>query len=164
MITSIPALRRSAGFTIIELLASVAILGLLASVAMPVIQTTMTREKENQLRIALRDIRTAIDAYKLVSASGNITVPTGQSGYPPSLTELAAGVPNANNPGGPQLYFLRGVPRDPFFPDQTIAAISTWGLRSFASPPDNPLPGDDVFDVHSMSTQTGLNGVPYNQW
>jgi general secretion pathway protein G len=157
-------IRRPAGFTIIELLASVAILGVLASVAMPVIQTTITREKEYQLRIALRDIRTAIDAYKQASASGNVTVPQGQSGYPPTLLQLAGGVTNANNPNGPQLYFLRSVPRDPFFSDQTTAAISTWGLRSFESSADNPLPGDDVFDVYSMSTQTGLNGVPYNQW
>jgi general secretion pathway protein G len=158
------AMRRSLGFTIVELLASVAILGILASVAMPVMQTTITRQKEAQLRIALRDIRTAIDAYKAAATAGSITVAQGQSGYPPSLTALAGGVQNANNPTGPLLYFIRSIPRDPFFPDQTTPAIATWGLRSYESPADAPMPGNDVFDVYSTSTQTGLNGVPYGQW
>ncbi|HEY8023541.1 MAG TPA: type II secretion system protein [Burkholderiaceae bacterium] len=158
------SLRRLAGFTIIELLASVAILGILASVAMPIIQTSITREKEAQLRAALMNMRNAIDAYKQATVSGSITINKGQSGYPPSLTALVGGVQNANNPSGPQLYFMRSIPRDPFYPDLTTAAISTWGLRSYDSPPDNPVAGDDVFDVHSMSTQVGLNGIPYNEW
>ena len=156
--------RRQRGFTIVELLVSVAILGILASVAMPVIQTSMTRDKEAQLRTALMNMRNAIDAYKQAQLAGNITIQNGQSGYPPSLTALVAGVQNANNTSGPPLYFLRSIPRDPFYPDLTTAAISTWGLRSYESPPDNPVPGEDVFDVHSMSTQVGLNGIPYNEW
>lgn len=164
MIARSAAARRSSGFTIVELLASVAIIGILASVAMPVVQNTIRREKEAQLRTALRDIRTAIDAYKQASASGNITVPQGQSGYPPSLTALVGGVQNANNPNGPLLYFIRSIPRDPFFADQAAPAITTWGLRSYESPADAPMPGDDVFDVYSTSTQAGLNDVPYGQW
>lgn len=155
--------RRFGGFSIIELVASVAILGVLASVAMPVVQNSIKREKEYQLRTALQDIRTAIDAYKQASASGLILVAQGQSGYPPSLSALSGGVASTANPPQ-QLYFLRSVPRDPFFPDQTVSALTTWGLRSFASPPDNPAPGNDVFDVYSTSTEVGLNGVPYSQW
>jgi general secretion pathway protein G len=154
----------SAGFTIIELLASVAIIGILASVAMPLVQNTITREKEQQLRVALMNIRNAIDAYKQATVSGSITLQQGDSGYPPSLLALSGGVPNANSNPPSQIYFLRSIPRDPFFPDQTTPSISTWALRSYASPPDSPAPGDDVFDVHSMSTQVGLNGIPYNEW
>jgi general secretion pathway protein G len=84
------------------------------------------------------------------------------SGYPPNLTALAAGVATTAIPPAlsQQMYFLRSVPRDPFFPDQTTPAIETWALRSY----DDSSPPADVFDVSSMSTQTGLNGVSYSQW
>jgi len=154
--------RPSGGFTIIELVASVAIIGILASVAMPVIQNAVTRQKEAQLRLALNNIRNAIDAYKQATVNGNIPLLQGQSGYPPSLAALSAGVTDKNTQA--QIYFLRSIPRDPFYPDQTTPAVSTWTLRSYASPSDAPVAGDDVFDVQSMSTQAGLNGVPYNQW
>ncbi|MFN3717093.1 MAG: hypothetical protein ACK4R8_10260, partial [Thiobacillus sp.] len=62
------------------------------------------------------------------------------------------------------LYFLRRLPRDPFYPDASVPAAETWGLRSYASPPDAPVPGRDVFDVHSLSTAKGLNGLPYREW
>ena len=158
--------RRRAGFTIIELLASVAIIGILAGVAVPVIQNAVTRQKEAQLRAALTNIRNAIDAYKQATVAGHIKIDNGQSGYPPSLTALVGGVTDALSTTSPQaqMYFLRSIPRDPFYPDQTTPSISTWTLRSYASSPDAPAPGDDVFDVQSMSTQAGLNGVPYNQW
>lgn len=162
--TRLALAQRRAGFTIIELVASVAIIGILASVAMPVIQNAVTRQKEAQLRAALISIRGAIDAYKQATVKGNIVLQNGQSGYPPSLAALSGGVTDVLAQPPAQIYFLRSIPRDPFFPDQTAPAISTWALRSYASSPDAPMPGDDVFDVQSMSTQAGLNGVPYNQW
>ncbi len=151
------------GFSFVELLASIAIIGLLASVAMPLAETTVRRQKERDLRTALREIRQGIDAYKQASASGKIAVLPEQSGYPPSLIELAAGVDDVTHPGQ-RIYFLRKVPRDPFFADLSVAPIDTWGKRSFDSPPDQPRDGNDVFDVFSLSTQSGLNGVPYAQW
>ncbi|MET0264256.1 MAG: prepilin-type N-terminal cleavage/methylation domain-containing protein [Duganella sp.] len=159
-----PVLASSRGFSLIELLAAAAILGILATVAVPVLKTTMQRQKEHDLRIALQDIRRAIDAYKAASAAGRITVPTGASGYPPSLTDLSEGVTDPNAPAGPKQYFLRRVPRDPFFADRSVAAHATWGLRSFESPPDKPMPGNDVFDVYSLADGKGLNGVPYGEW
>lgn len=155
---------RSGGFSFIELLASAAIIGLLASIAVPVVQTSIKRQKERDLRIALRDIRQGIDAYKQAAVAGRIAVLQDQSGYPPSLAALAAGVDDASKPEHPKLYFLRRIPRDPFFPAQDVKAADTWGKRSFASPADKPEEGDDVFDVYSLSPQTGLNSVPYREW
>lgn len=155
---------RARGFSLVELLVSAAILGVLASVAMPLAEMTKRRHQESELRIALRDIRQGIDAYKKAGESGKITVQLGQSGYPPSLDELAGGVVDMLNPEGPRLYFLRRIPRDPFHTDRSVAAVDTWGKRSFASPPDDPQEGDDVFDVYSLSAQAGLNGVPYAEW
>lgn len=155
--------RAVTGFSFVELLVSAAILGVLASVAMPLAEMTVRRKKEHDLRVALRDIRLAIDGYKLASLNGRIAALPDQSGYPPSLIELVGGVEDVEHPGV-KLYYLRRVPRDPFFPDQTVNAIDTWGKRSFDSPPDNPREGVDLFDVYSLSTQTGLNGVPYKEW
>lgn len=155
---------RSRGFSFIELLATAAIIGLLASIAVPVVQTSVKRQKERDLRIALRDIRQGIDAYKQAGVAGRIVVPQDKSGYPPSLSALAEGVEDASKPDHPTLYFLRRIPRDPFFPDKSANAVDTWGKRSFASPAEKPEEGDDVFDVYSLAQQTGLNGVPYQEW
>lgn len=153
-----------AGFSLIELLAAAAIIGILASVAVPVMETTIHRRKEQGLREALRDIRRGIDAYKAASDSGRVATGPADSGYPPSLAVLVAGVQDQNNKTGPKLYFLRRLPRDPFNTDKGIAAESSWGLRSFASPPTAPVAGVDVFDVYSKSKLSGLNGVPYAEW
>lgn len=154
---------RSRGFTLIELLASAAILGILASVAVPVVQTTMRREQERELRLALRDIRRGIDAYKDAFAHGKIELPNGASGYPPTLMDLVTGVPVKGNPAAPPQFFLRRIPRDPFA-DRGLASADTWSKRSYDSPPEAPHEGADVFDVASSSALTGLNGVPYAQW
>lgn len=154
----------SRGFSLLELLATAAIIGLLATVAVPFVETTVKRQKERELRVALRDIREAIDAYKRAVSTGHIATKTGLSGYPPSLTELAGGVTDLAHANGPKLYFLRRIPRDPFFADSTVGAIDTWGQRSFVSEPESPVAGDDVFDVYSLSPKTGLNGVPYREW
>jgi len=151
------------GFSLIELIATVAIIGTLAMVAVPFIETAVKREKEHELRIALRDLRQAIDAYKLAVNAGKILIQPEQSGYPPSLLELVIGVDDVTQPGR-KMYFIRKIPRDPFNPNTTIAAIDSWGLRSFQSPPDRPTPGSDVFDVYSTSSKIGLNSVPYMEW
>ena len=155
---------RARGFTLIELVITLAIIGLLATAAMPLAQLVAQREKEADLRTALRDIRTAIDAYRVAAQTGHIKQELGASGYPPDLKSLYAGVEDVSSEKKVNLYFLRRVPRDPFFPDANVAADETWGLRSYQSPPEDPQPGDDVFDVYSQSGTKGLNGIPYREW
>jgi len=152
------------GFTLIELVITVAIIGLLASAALPLASMAIQREKESELRAALRDIRSGIDAYKDAAERGNIAVDADASGYPPDLRVLYAGVEDARSPDKAMIYFMRRLPRDPFFPDGTAVAEATWGLRSYASPPEAPQPGVDVFDVYSLAPGKGLNGVPYHDW
>jgi general secretion pathway protein G len=123
------------------------------------------REREVQLRASLRTIRGAIDAYKQASDAGRIKRKVEQSGYPPELQALVDGIDDATSPKeGVKIYFLRSLPRDPFWPDAAAPAASTWALRCYASAPDDPQPGDDVYDVRSRSSRTGLNGVPYHEW
>lgn len=159
-----PIRRPDNGFTLIELVITVAIIGLLASAAFPLASMAIEREKESELRAALREIRGAIDAYKDAADQGRITVEADKSGYPADLKLLYEGVEDASRPDKAMIYFIRKLPRDPFFPDGTAAPEETWGLRSYASPPENPQPGDDIYDVYSLSTGKGLNGAPYREW
>jgi len=156
--------RAALGFTFIELMMSLAILGVLAAVAVPMAQLVSQRGKEQDLRLALSELRQALDAYKRASEQGRIERRVGESGYPKALHDLVQGVPDQRSPSRQPIYFLRALPRDPMHPDVQLPAAETWALRSYASPPDDPQPGDDVFDVHSQSERTGLNGVPYAQW
>ncbi len=155
---------RARGFTLIELVITLAIVGLMATAAMPLARLVAQREKEADLRAALREIRAGLDAYKFAADTGHIKMEVGASGFPPDLKSLYAGVEDTASPTGIKMYFLRRIPRDPFFPDGSVAAEDTWGLRSYASPPEDPQPGDDVYDVHSLATGKGLNGVPYREW
>jgi len=155
---------RLAGFSLVELLVSVAILGVLASVAMPVVELTQRRQKEAELRAALRDIRHAIDAYKDAADKRRIKVDPDGSGYPPSLADLVNGTPDLSSKNGALIYFLRRVPRDPFNSDPTVATSDSWGKRSFASPANKPMPGADVYDVYTKAEGVGLNGIAYKEW
>jgi general secretion pathway protein G len=160
-----PAIRQS-GFTLIEMVVTVAIVALLASAAVPLAEVGMQRSKEQELRLALREIRTALDAYRQAVDEGRVVRDIQQvSGYPPSLQVLVDGVPDATSPDGTgRIYFLRRIPRDPLFPDPTRPDEETWGKRSYESSADAPEEGDDVFDVYSLAAGTGLNGIPYRQW
>lgn len=152
------------GFTLIELVVTVAIVALLATVALPMAEMAVKRGKEQELRAALREIRTGIDAYKKAWDEGHIQKGLDDNGYPKTLDVLAQGVEDFKSPTRAKIYFLRRIPRDPFAPDEVTPPSATWGKRSYKSPPDNPSEGDDVFDVYSLSPGVGLNGVPYREW
>ena len=152
------------GFTLIELLMTLAIVSVLAAAAFPLSEMSARRMKERELREGLWQIRLAIDAYKQATDDGRVQKASNHSGYPPDLRTLVEGVTNAKDPAGAKIYFLRRVPRDPFADDPTLPPEGTWGRRSYASPPDEPRAGADVFDVFSTSARNGLNGVPYREW
>ena len=155
---------RGQGFTLIELVITVAIVALLASVALPVSELAVQRTKEQELRRTLRQVREAIDFYKQASDEGRIRKSVGDSGYPKKLEDLAEGVDDQKSAKKDKIYFLRRIPRDPLNSDPTLSAGATWGKRSYASPPDDPREGDDVFDVFSLAPGKGINGQPYRDW
>lgn len=158
-------MRHPLGFTLIELLVTLAILGLLAALAVPTLEMTSKRHKEQELRNALREIRTAIDAYKKATDEGKVERKADESGYPPSLDVLYQGVLDASDPEKKRkIYFLRRLPRDPFYPDGSAGATETWGKRSYESDYDRPQEGRDVYDIYSYTPGEGLNGVPYREW
>ena len=155
------------GFTLIELIVTVTIVAILASVAMPMLQMSVQRNKENDLRANLRQIREAIDAYKKAADEGRIKKSIEETGYPPNLEILVNGVLDEKDINKNKIKFLRKIPLDPM----TIAADkntedlpNNWGLRSYASEASNPEQGADVFDVYSLSQQIGINGIAYAKW
>jgi len=154
----------SRGFTLIELLVTLAILALLGTLVIPVAQLTIQRRQEAELRLDLREIRHAIDAYKRAYDEGRIAKTLAVTGYPKTLELLVEGVPDLSTPKHSKIYFLRRVPRDPFNDDAQLSDAQTWGKRSYASDADEPKEGDDVYDVYSLSEKVGLNGTPYRKW
>jgi general secretion pathway protein G len=152
-----------AGFTLIEMMITLAIIAILVAMALPLTELGARRAREQELRRSLREIRDAIDSYHAAWEDGRIERKLGESGYPKTLELLAEGVEDQRDPKKAKLYFLRRVPADPFA-DTAQAPAASWGKRAYATPPDEPAEGDDVFDVYSRSAATGLDGRPYRQW
>lgn len=152
------------GFTLIEMIATLAIISILATAVYPLAKVTATKNREIELKQSLRKIREALDGYKRAWDEGRIERKVGESGYPPNLEILVTGVTDRASPGGKKIYFLRRIPRDPFNDDNTLPPEKTWGLRSYDSDYNNPKEGNDVFDVFSKSQKTALDGSRYSEW
>lgn len=155
----------TSGFTLVELVVTVAIVALLSTLAFPLAEVVVKRNKEQELRLALREIRSALDAYKQAVDEGRVEHSVEKSAYPESLKVLVDGVPDLSSPDRKKMiYFLRRIPRDPMFTDASRPADETWGKRSYESSYDAPEEGADVYDVYSLAQGTGLNGIPYRDW
>lgn len=158
------SLKSQFGFTMIELLVVLAVLGVLASALLPLGEAMLQAQKERELRQSLWEIRNALDEYKRAVDKGTIRGGAADSGYPPNLKALTEGVADARpSARGQTFYILRRLPRDPFA-NPSLPAEQTWRLRSYASSPDRPVPGADVFDVFSSSNSLALDGSAYAKW
>ena len=152
----VPRVSRSeAGLTLIELIITVAIVGILATAALPVARFQVKRNKERELRRDLWEMRDAIDRYKDAADRGGIQIKIDTLGYPPDLQTLVDGVDVQDK----KVRFLRHIPIDP------MTGTADWGLRSNQDDPDSDSwGGQNVFDVHTKSYGTALDGSKYNTW
>jgi general secretion pathway protein G len=150
-------LRDQRGLTLVELIFTVTIVSILSMAALPLARVSIKRQKEVELRRALREIRDAIDRYQDASYRGFIEAKFGTDGYPPDMETLVKGVTQLNAIDK-KLRFLRRIPRDPM-------TGSEWGMRSSQDSPDsNSFGGQNVFDVYTKSTGTALDGTKYSDW
>ena len=155
--------KKNRGMTLIELVIAMAILAILAATVVPLAEVTVTRTKELELRRSLRDIRTALDAYKSdhdkAITEKKVFATVGESGYPDELEKLIEG----NDWGGLYLFkkkYLRRLPKDPFDRDN-----NGWGLRAYSDDADSTVwGGKDIYDVYSQSDDIALDGTYYREW
>lgn len=145
----------NSGLTLIELIIAIAIIGLLAGAAVPIVRVRAKRDKEIELRRDLWDMRDAIDRYKDAADRGAFQTKVDSLGYPPDLQTLVDGV----DVQGKKLRFLRRIPVDP------MTGSTEWGMRSNQDDPDSTSwGGQNVFDVFTKSEGTALDGTKYNTW
>jgi general secretion pathway protein G len=156
------------GITLIELIVTMAVLAILASVILPSAQMTIRRTREIELRRELRQIRTAIDDYRkaydqAVNVDKKLTASLNKSNCPETLQVLVDGY----DFGGAVNYkkkFLRKIPADPFNPPKP-GEEPKWGLRSYEDEPESmSWGGEDVYDVYSLSGETAIDGTKYKDW
>jgi general secretion pathway protein G len=151
-----PCAKPDAGFTLLELIVTAAILSILTMMTLPLARVTIQREKERELRRALWEMRDAIDKYKDTGDRGAFQIKADSGGYPPDLETLVKGV---EAQGGKKIRFLRSIPIDP------MTKSKEWGLRSMQDDPDSDSwGGQSVFDVYTKSEGTGLDGTKYKDW
>ncbi len=149
---------REAGLTLVELIVAFTILLILTTAALPLTRIHVKRERERDLRYALRQMRDAIDRYKDASDRGLIQVKLGTEGYPPDLQTLVDGVNIVGQPDK-KFKFLRRIPTDP------MTNSTDWGMRSMQDDPKaTTFGGQNVFDVYTKSQDTALDGSKYSDW
>jgi general secretion pathway protein G len=157
-----PRLDDTRGYTFVELIIVTTIILILASAVQPLIRVTIQRQKESELRRALRDMRDAIDKFKEAADAQMIPateLKPNSEGYPPDLESLVDGVSVANDATGRKLKFLRRVPIDP------MTGTDEWGMRSYQDKPDTTRwGGQNVYDVFTTSQGTALDGTKYRDW
>lgn len=150
---------RQKGLTLVELIVAFTIMAMLTAMAVPLARYKVRRDKERELRWALREIRTAIDRYKDEADKGTLgPIKLGTEGYPESLEILVEGVklPTADDK---KIRFLRRIPKDPF------TNSTDWGKRSMKDDPKSmTFSGDHVFDVYTKTTERAADGTPYSEW
>lgn len=148
----------SSGVTLIEMMATLAIISILATGIIPLSQVVYKRTHEIELRQNLRIIRTAIDEYKRAVDEQKISVDADSTGYPENLDILVNGV-ELKDVKKTKIKFLRRVPRDPMTKD------GEWGLRSYADDLESTVWGEqDVYDVYSLSDKKAMDGTDYSEW
>ncbi|HHB1427552.1 TPA: type II secretion system protein [Serratia odorifera] len=152
------------GFTLVEMMVTLSLLACLTAAALPLVEKYGQRQKEEELRLALRNIREALDRYQQAAVDGKIEKNADALGYPKDLHALVAGVTDKTSPNQRKIYFLRRIPRDPMCDCAGTPDAETWRTRSSTSPPGDFSGGKDVYDIASSSMAAGLNGVPYAQW
>jgi general secretion pathway protein G len=149
-----------AGMTLLELIIACGILLILSSAALPIARFTVLRQREKELRLDLREMRTAIDRYKDLADRNMIRTEVGSEGYPPDLETLVKGVAlGGTGAVGKNIRFLRRVPVDP------MTGRAEWGLRAVQDDPDSTSwGGKNIFDVYSKSMGTAMDGTKYSDW
>lgn len=151
--------RNQRGLTLVELIVAFTILALLSTMALPLARYKIRREREHQLREALREIRTAIDKYKDAADAQKLgPQKLDTDGYPESLEQLVEGVKLAGQVDK-KIRFLRRIPKDP------MTNSTDWGKRSTRDDPTSQSwGGQNVFDVYSKTTEKARDGTPYSEW
>lgn len=156
--------KRNKGFTLVELMVTITLIGILASVLVPITQVTRQRVQEEELKLALKEIRKAIDDYKQAGDDGRIARSADTTGYPKTLSELVEGVIDIQDSKGKKIFFLRKIPIDPMYMGPKIKPEKMWNIRSYQNDLNNFHYDGDVYDIHSSSTKVGLNGTAYKDW
>ena len=154
--------RREAGLTLVELIVAFSIMLVLTTMSVPLVRARIRRDRERELRIALSDMRHAIDKYKDAADKGQLAptaITPDSQGYPLKLEDLVNGVKGTGQNADTKLKFLRRIPKDP------MTKSYEWGMRSMQDDPKNTgWGGQNIFDVFTKSQEKAADGTPYSEW